>query len=301
MTTVLLSGPTGTLGARIAHHLLAEPDVHLRVLVRDPRPADPEKRQALTELLDRGARIALGDLTDGASLHSATEGVDVIVSAVQGGGQTIVDGQLALARAGQRNGVERFVPSDFALDLFVAPAGAPTLALRRELAAELDAAGIRTLHVLNGGFMDLMLARRTGMIDLDQPQAAYWGTGDEPFDLTTVDDTARFTAHLAADPTADGGVHRITGARTSINAIADAIEERTGRPVPRHSLGTLDQLRHELDDAGDPWAHVMEWYSLALFSTPPFAATDNARYPGDRLTTLEDYLDDALAVAPVSR
>ena len=43
-----------------------------------------------------------------------------MVSAVQGGRETVVDGQPTLACAAQEQGAWRIVPSDFALDLFAA-------------------------------------------------------------------------------------------------------------------------------------------------------------------------------------
>jgi uncharacterized protein YbjT (DUF2867 family) len=294
VTTVLLAGATGQLGNRIAGHLLADDTVTLRLLLRDVRPADPGKRAAIDGFTAGGAEVAIGRLDDPASLGPATRDVDVIVSAVQGGAEVIVDGQVALATAGQRNGVRRFVPSDFALDIFAAPREAPTLALRRDAAGALEATGLDVVHVLNGGFMDMMLAAGGGMIDLKDPRATYWGSGNEPFDLTTVDDTARFAAALSADDTATGGVYRISGSRTSVNAISDGIEQRTGRPVPRRSLGALTELARRLGIAGDPWSHVMDWYTLALFTTPPFETTDNDRYPAVRLASLDDYLDAAL-------
>ena len=118
--TVLLAGATGMRGSRIARHLLDQPEAHLRLLVRG---GDAAKRAALNPLLARGAEIIEGDLADRASLDRATQGVDVIVSAVQGGPDVIIDGQVALAEAGRRNGVRRILPSDYALDLFKATPG----------------------------------------------------------------------------------------------------------------------------------------------------------------------------------
>src|SRR5918993_6110774 len=114
--TVLLAGATGMLGSRVAHHLVEEPDARLRLLVRGAK--DPKKRAALEPLLAGGAEIVEGDLADRPSLDRATQGVDVIVSAVQGGPEVIIDGQVALAEIGRRNGVRRILPSDFGLDLF---------------------------------------------------------------------------------------------------------------------------------------------------------------------------------------
>lgn len=106
---------------------------------------------------------------------------------MQGGASIIVDGQVALAQAAERSGVRRFFPSDFALDLFAAPAGAPQFDLRKEADAQIDAMNLEVVHVLNGAFMDMMLDPATaGIVNLGEGSVQLWGTGDEPFNLTTV-------------------------------------------------------------------------------------------------------------------
>ncbi len=155
--------------------------------------------------------VVAGDVTDPASLDAATSGVDVVVSALQGGPAIILDGQVALAEAAARNGVRRFLPSDFAIDLFAAP-GAPQFDLRRRADSVIDALPLEVVHVLSGAFVDMMLDPSTaGIVDLDHGTATLWGTGDEPFDLTTVDDTARFTAKVATDPADLSGVRYLSG------------------------------------------------------------------------------------------
>lgn len=127
--TVFLAGATGRLGRRIARHPLDRPDARLRLPVRG---GDAGKRVALDPLPARGAEIIEGDLADRASLGRATRGVDVIVSAVRGGPEVIVAGQVAPAETGRRNGVRRILPSDHALDLFEATPGEhPMFDLRR--------------------------------------------------------------------------------------------------------------------------------------------------------------------------
>lgn len=80
-----------------------------------------------------GATIVEGDLAHLATLEDATAGVDVVISAVQGGRDVIVDGQVALANAASRNGVRHTLPSDLALGLFKAPPGEHTyFDLRRQ-------------------------------------------------------------------------------------------------------------------------------------------------------------------------
>ena len=152
--TVLLAGATGMFGSQIARHLLIQPRARVRLLVRGGDAT--QKRTALDPLLARGVEVIEGDLADRASLDRATQGVDVIVSAVQGGPGIIVDGQVALAEAGQRNGVRRILPSDYALDLFKATPGEhPLFDMRRAADEKIAAIGIEHVHVLQGAFMSM--------------------------------------------------------------------------------------------------------------------------------------------------
>ena len=84
MTSVLVAGGTGMLGRSIASHLLDHPGVDVRLLVRDSSPRDPGKEGAIQHLVSRGASIVAGDVSDPASLVQATQGVDVVISALQG-------------------------------------------------------------------------------------------------------------------------------------------------------------------------------------------------------------------------
>ncbi len=131
MQKILVAGATGMLGSRIAHHLLEQPEVQVRLLLRPDTNAT--KKNALIEC---GADIVTGDLTDRDSLDHATQGVDVIVSALQGSPDVMIAGQVALAEAGKRNGVRRILPSDFALDFFKATPGEHMLFDLRRTASE---------------------------------------------------------------------------------------------------------------------------------------------------------------------
>lgn len=290
-TTVLVAGATGTLGQLIATHLLDQADVNVRLLLRSAAPHDPDKARAVDSLVDGGAALVLGDVTEPPSLEAATAGVDVVVSALQGGPDIIVDGQVALARAAARSGVRRFLPSDFAIDLFAAPEGAPQFDMRRRADQEIDALSLQVVHVLNGAFMDMMLDPATaGLIDLTTGTATLWGTGDEPFDLTTVEDTARFAAKVAIDPADLSGVRYLSGARASFNEIIAETERLTGTTLTRKVLGSADDLRRITAAADDHWSVVPQWYFLSMLTTPPFPTTENDRYPDARPTNLHDYL-----------
>ena len=173
---ILLADATGMLGSHIAHSLLDQPDARLRLLVRSGNGA---KRATLDPLLTRGAEIIEGDLTDRSSLDRATQGVDVIVSTVQGGPDIIIDGQVALAETGRRNGVRRILPSDYALDLFKAiPGEHPMFDLRRTAGEAIAATGIEHVHVLQGAFL-AVFAPGTGTLDYEAGTVTSWGDGTQ--------------------------------------------------------------------------------------------------------------------------
>ncbi len=290
--TVLLAGATGMLGGRIAHHLLEAEDIALRLLVRPAALADPGKRSGIDPLLERGAEVVEGDVADPASLGRATEGVDVVVSALQGGREVVVDGQIALARAAAKSGVRRILPSDFALDLFKAsPGELLPFDLRREADEEIASLGMENVHVLNGAFLDTLASG--GIVDFDDEAgiATLWGTGEERFDATTVDDTARYAARVAVDESVPSGKFAVAGQRLSLGDIVSAVERGTGRRYERRSRGTTEDLRAWISDqreAGEAMAAMYGTYQLYML-TGQTALDDlqNDRYPDIEPVTLE--------------
>jgi len=283
--TVLLAGATGMLGSQIALSLMDQPEARLRLLVRG---GDADKRAALGRLLARGAEVIEGDLADRASLDRATQGVDVIVSAVQGGPGVIIAGQVALAEAGRRNGVRRILPSDYALDLFKATPGEHMMFdLRRTADEKIATTGIEHVHVLQGAFM-AMFGPGMGTFDYDAGTVTFWGDGTQPIEVTSVEDTARMVARVALDRTVQSGKFAFAGDRVSILAAADMIEAQTGRRFERRSNGSEAGLRAAMaeaaEDVSNPFKAVMLAYQLYML-TGQTALSDlqNHRYPDVQL------------------
>lgn len=292
--TVLLAGATGMLGARIAEHLLDAKTADVWLLARQATLTDPDKRRALDPLVDRGARLVAGDVTDPVSLANATRDVDVVVSALQGGREIVVDGQVALATAAADNGARRFMPSDFALDVFKAvPGEHAAFDLRREADEAIAKLAIEQVNVLNGAFLD-MVAMPGAVIDLDDEAgtATYWGTGDEHFEATTVDDTARFAARAALDSELPPGKFAVAAQRISFRDVLDALERATGRRYEPRSRGSVADLRKWIDDRrqeGDAGSVQMGAYVLYMLTgQTKLDDLQNDRYPDIHATTLND-------------
>ena len=97
-----------------------------------------------------------------------------------------------------------------------------------------------------------------GFVNAERSTVTYWGDGTEPFDMTTVEDTAQITARLALDDAAADaeahGVHQFSATTTTMRQIADELDRVTGRPFTRHSLGTLEELRAAINREQDPSA-----------------------------------------------
>ena len=291
--TILLAGATGMFGSRIAHHLLARSDARLRLLVRDITG----NKEKLEPLVKGGAELIEGDLADVASLERATHGIDVIVSAVQGGPNVIIDGQVALAKAGKANGARRILPSDYALDLFKATPGEHSMFdMRAEADKRIAALGLEQVNVLQGGFMDMFLPGH-GAIDLDAGTITFFGDGNLKVEVTSVEDTARMVARVALDRSVPSGKFAFAGDRISFREAGAIISEATGRPVKPVSLGSEADLRGAMA-AADPEKKVMLAYLLYMTNgQTALSDLQNARYPD---LHLEDFAAFAARSLPVA-
>ena len=291
--TVLLAGATGWLGSRIAVHLLDQPDVRLRLLLRPGTLDDAQKKASLNSVLARGAITVEADLGSAEALRGATEGIDVVVSALQGGPDVIIDGQVALARAAADNGARRFLPSDFALDIFKATPGEHALFDLRVAAAQAVAeTGLEHVHVLNGAFTEGMLGG-FGVLDHDGRTATYWGTGSEAFDATTVDDTARYAARAATDRTLASGKLAVAAEQMTLGQVVDAAERSSGQTYDRRSLGSVEDLRESIARRrreGESAMDVVRDVYLLYMLSGQTALDDlqNDRYPDVRPQTLAE-------------
>lgn len=253
-TTILLAGATGMLGSKIARALLAKPDVELRLLVRGVEAADPKRQPGVDDLAEKGALVVEADLANSQALRAATRGANVVVSAVNGDREIIVDGQTNLLEAAKANGVRRFIPSDFAIDIYkLEPGDNYNLDLRRTFAARLDESGLERAHVLIGCFTEVLFGPYLGIFDLEAGTCAYWGDGDTRFDATTTDDTALYVAEAALDPQAPRKF-AVAGDQLSMRQAVAAYEAATGTRLNACSLGSVTELERRIGEmkARDP-------------------------------------------------
>ncbi len=288
-STVLLAGASGRFGAHVARALLARPDVALRVLARDASSAK------LAELRAAGATIVEGDLRRSETLDAAVAGAEVVVSTLNGGPEVIVEGQSNLLRASERNGVARFLPSDYSLDHFALADGDNVfLDLRRAFARTLEGSRVRATHVMVGAFTEVQLSPFYGIFDFERATATTWGTGDEPVDVTTLADAGRVVAEVALDRAAPRRIE-FAGDVITVKGIAASYAEITGWPMTITSRGSIAELEAWIArtraTAKSPMEFVFGQYQLAQINGKgKLRATDLARFPSVQPTRAVDVL-----------
>jgi uncharacterized protein YbjT (DUF2867 family) len=291
-TTVLVAGATGDLGSRIVGSLL-DHDTRVSALSRGSASG-----------LDDRVEVATAAYDDPAALRRAMQDVDVVVSAVSGTRSVIVDAQRALLAAAVDAGVQRFIPSDYAADYrSITPGTNRNFELRREFAADLDAAPIRATSVLNGAFTD-MLTGQAPLILFDRQRVLFWSSADQVLDFTSKDDVARVTALVALDPDAPRVVE-VAGDRVTSRSIAATMSRLTGTPFRLQWAGTAGTLsaiarvgRRLSKDSDEPfpaWQGMQ--YFVSMFSgEAELRHVDNDRYGTHRWTTAQDVLAAHLGV-----
>jgi nucleoside-diphosphate-sugar epimerase len=280
---VILAGATGVLGRRIASEL-ARRGAAVRALVRPNAPQDKTEH-----LRADGIEVVPVALEHAADLARACEGGSVVVSALSGLHDVIVEGQTQLLEAAIRAGVRRFIPSDFAIDFPRIPEGSNrNLDLRNEFRHRVDASAVQATSILNGAFTD-MLTGQAPFILFRIRRILCWDDPDQAMDWTTIADTAAYTAEAALEP-ATPRFLRIAGDQASARDLAAIMTEITGERYKLLRPGGLGTLRLLIrlakltnpDSASlYPAWQGMQYMHDMYSGVAKFHALDNARYPID--------------------
>jgi hypothetical protein len=206
--------------------------------------------------------------------------------------------QGALLNAAVASKVPRFIPSDYALDFTKTKPGTNrNLDLRREFHVELDRSGIQWTSVLNGGFMELLLHGDLPLIQDGIHRITHFGSADQKLDLTTMLDTAAYTAAVAVDPNPTPKFLRIAGDSFTSKELAATVSKLRGREYKMMWVGSVGFLRvlisvlkfvigGETTKLLPPW-QGMQYLENMVSGDGQLNPLDNHRYPDLAWTTVE--------------
>jgi len=292
--TILIAGATGAMGRKIARELIARGSKP-RLMVRGGEYH--RNFEDLRPLVEQGATVVDADVGDPASLPAAVEGVDVVISVLQGGPDVIIDGQRALAEAAKSAGAKRIFPSDFSVDFRpLAVEEHLFLGWRKQADEAIAAVGLAQTNTLNGAFTDMLTVDFFNPIKWDEGVVESWIDPNQRFDFTTMDDTAAYVAEAALDDEVADGGFAIVGDSVSMRELADIAARIAGKPFTVRDRGDLAALDAEIDrlqraHPHDPMAWAGLQYTRAMASgRGKIAAPMNERYPGIVPETVEKFL-----------
>jgi nucleoside-diphosphate-sugar epimerase len=290
--TIALAGATGDLGHRILSALVRR-RVPVRALVRVG--TSPAKLEAVRAA---GGTPVIVDFDDGDALARALAGTECVVSAVNGLAPIMLGLQGRLLDASVSAGVARFIPSDFSLDFTqTRPGDNRNMDLRRAFLARADAAPIRVTSILNGAFADLLTGEAPIVLHALH-RVLYWGSADQPFDFTTKDDVADYTADAALDREAPRFL-RIAGDEISPRDLAmlmTRLEDRRWALLRAGGIGRLSALIRLVraltprSDAPFPPWQGMQYLRDMASGRGKLQTLDNARYGKTEWTRAEAVL-----------
>jgi uncharacterized protein YbjT (DUF2867 family) len=209
--TVLVTGGTGFVGPHVLHALRAR-DLPVRALVR--------KSARTSQLSAWGVELAVGDVTDPASLHAACAGVDAVVHLVaiikgrpEDFDRVMTEGTRNVVAAAQQAGVRRFVlASALGLDERSKDA-VPYFAAKWKMERAVRESGLE--HVIfrpsfvfgrDGGVLPtfIRLARYA-------PLTPIVGPGTQRLQPIWVEDLAEYYAHALTEPRASNRTFELGG------------------------------------------------------------------------------------------
>ncbi|KAL4887849.1 nmrA-like family protein [Aspergillus ambiguus] len=244
--TVGIAGITGKFASCILRHLLKTSSANIHGYCRDPSKISPKI------LSSPRVQIIKGDSGDEAVLRSFAKGCDVVICCYLGDNHLMIEGQKKLINACEKEGVPRYIASDYTLDYTKLEYGElpikdPMKLVHDHLQTKTKVAGV---HVLIGAFMDTLFSPFFGFFDYDSKSFRYWGTGEEQWESTTYDNAAEFVVAVALDESATG-FQRFIGDCKSTMQIAEIFEEVYGGTLKLNQLGSLDDLYKHMHQRKD--------------------------------------------------
>jgi len=246
MKNVLIVGATGNLGPNIVKALVKNGH-QVSALMRSTSIADISKARPLT---DQGVELLEGSFEDYDSLTKACREKDVVISCA--GGDQIMN-QIHLARAAKDASIERFIPSEFGIDPYIAERGSCDLYdAKAAVQEQIKETGIGFTPIYTNGFMEFW-ATGLGELGASSPpnRAKVYGDGHMSAYMTALSDIGQYTAAIVEDPETINNEVLISTTSATQNEMISLWEDISGKKVEREFV-SADQLDGIINSSTTP-------------------------------------------------
>jgi NADH dehydrogenase len=287
---ILVAGGTGVLGGLIVHRLLGQSE-RVRVLLRHSSPAEGMAAEGLatapSSLIRAGAEAVYGDLKELASLETACDGVDTVIttanSAMRGGDDTVdsvdLNGNRSLIEAAKAAGVQQFVFTSFLGASLDSPV--PLFQAKAKTEEVLRTSGMDHTILAPNWFMESWLGTVVGMPLQAGAAVTIVGEGARRHSFISVGDVAAFAAAAVGHPAAINQRLALGGPEPlSWRAILATCERVLGQPIPVQLVAPGEPI------PGLPEAVPAVLASMEAYESP-VPMEDTAQTFGVELTSLE--------------
>jgi hypothetical protein len=151
---------------------------------------------------------------------------------------------------------------------------------------EVEKTSVKPLHVFQGGFLETFFW-------MNSKGLSYWINEDQLFELTTYDDTAKYTAAAIANPERSGDL-KISGLRVSMKEFAAKYNAALGTNIKPKFNGTLEDINKKIEEikaSPTPKMAVYLGFSKYMFNGMcVHDKIDNDEFPDIKPITLEEFL-----------
>lgn len=287
---ILVVGSTGQLGREICTQLASHGQL-TRALVR--ASADAARVEHLSHL---GTTLAVGDLSDRASLDAACRGIDTVICTASAmpfaylpGVNDIrtvdLDGVRRLIDAAQAAGVRHFIHTSISGNLEI-----PSLLRDAKRAAEhhLRESGMTYTILRPSCFMEVWFSPLVGF-DAAAHRATVYGAGDRRISWISLLDVARFAVECVGRPAARNATLELGGpdALTPLEVVSIFETLAHQRFAITHVLDSALHLRYA--SASDPMQKSFAALMLGVVRGAWIPMTGLLRQIPVRLTSVQEY------------
>jgi hypothetical protein len=232
---ILIVGATGNLGSLITKECLDRPELIVHTLVFDKN----QDKCLCDEVTKAGGKCIQADITKPETFKGVTKGMHTVISTVLGSEDVFFKGQLNLLHDCIENGVKRFIPSTFTIDVWDLPFGEHKfidnlLTLRKRI----DESNVRGVYVSHGIFMEtyFWFIKKYGFF--------YFGDINQKINLTSQENVAEIVSVVVCNPDRVGDV-KIFADEMSTKQLLDLYNTITNQKLDAKCLGSLNDLKNK--------------------------------------------------------